>query len=696
MILEKLVVENFRQFRGRQEIVFSDIKDRNVTLIHAENGFGKTALLNALLWGFYGHDGLTADLPKKETVIHEGVAARARDGAATAARVVIWFNHDGEKFCLTRELPLEQQKLDARKTDLTLERYQDGMLLPERYAQARIQAIMPSGISEFLFFNGERIDHLAMEENAGQVTEAIRQMLGLTLLQTAIEDLRHQSVLGRLRNELRERTSEEKQAKIDEQADVDNQIAELAKKKELAQKNLMATDAELAMVDTKLELNREAHLKQMRRRDLLKEQGELDQKMAEKDKRLAQILAEDSYVLFTDDLVKRGREIVAKLRQEGKIPARVLNTFLKELLENHRCICQRQLDDGSAERKAVEELMTFAGDQKFNEAVGALDNAIGRIEEATQRTRDSMDEVNQERLRLKDDLVRIKEELAAIHQHLGGRADEEVGKLEETREKLLLTQRELVAEQARIDQKLEEKTKDREKLRDEIKDIEDNEVDAQRAQRRLDAVEEAGSLLQKILDIETEELRPVLNHEIDEHFRKIMDRAYWAELTNDFRLTIKKKVQLEDMDTRKPLEIDVALSQGQRQITSLVFIASLVALARRRSEIPTIVKGLTGSECPMVMDSPFGQLSTRFRAGVAKWIPSLAPQVIILVSHTQYNGAVEDELKKSRRVGKRYYLAYHGPELPKDAERELKIGKQPIEVYFESKEEFTEVRELEG
>ena len=45
MILEKLIVENFRQFRGRQEIVFSDLRERNVTLVHAENGFGKTALL---------------------------------------------------------------------------------------------------------------------------------------------------------------------------------------------------------------------------------------------------------------------------------------------------------------------------------------------------------------------------------------------------------------------------------------------------------------------------------------------------------------------------------------------------------------------------------------------------------------------------------------------------------------------------
>lgn len=58
MILERLVLENFRQFKGRQEIVFSDLRERNVTVVHAENGFGKTTLLKALLWGLYGRDGL--------------------------------------------------------------------------------------------------------------------------------------------------------------------------------------------------------------------------------------------------------------------------------------------------------------------------------------------------------------------------------------------------------------------------------------------------------------------------------------------------------------------------------------------------------------------------------------------------------------------------------------------------------------
>jgi DNA sulfur modification protein DndD len=698
MILEKVTIENFRQFRGRQELYFSTLPNRNVTLVHAENGFGKTALLNALLWAFYGHEGLSEDLPRKENIIHEGTAARSKNPAATSAKVTLWFSHDSEKYRLERELTLEQQRLDSRKTDLVLEVTRDGMPFPERHAQQRVLALLPEGISEFLFFNGEGIEHLAREENAAKITDAIRQMLGLRLLQTGIEDLRHRSVLGKLRDELRDRTSAEKAAKIEQQAQVDDDLAEWTKRRELNQKNIQATDAELVTINSKLELNREAHHLQLRRSELEKQQSGLAEQLAVTTKRLGQIVAEDSYSLFAGDLITRGREIVNRLRSEGKIPARVLNSFLRELLDSHQCICKRHLDDGSAERKAVEELVHYAGDQQFNNAVGALDNALGRIEESAEKTRLTLQETNASRLRLNDELKAIREELAEIHHKLGGKADEEVHKLEEAREKRLLGQRELLAEQGKISSKLEELQKRRQELGEEIKQIEDSEADAQKAQRRLTAVEEAADLLQRILDIETAELRPVLNKEIDQHFQKIIGKAFWAELSEDFKLRIMKHVSVSDPDdeVERSEAREVALSQGERQVTALVFIASLLALARRRSEIPTIIKGLTGSEYPLVMDSPFGQLS-QFRPGVARWIPELAPQVIIFVSSSQFEGSVADELKRSKRIGKRYYLTYHGPNIQPDAKRELQIGRNPVTVYFEEKkDEFTEVCELEA
>ena len=692
MILERLVIENFRQFKGRQEIVFSDLRDRNVTIVHAENGFGKTTLLKALVWVMYGKDGLKDDFEKPDSILHEGLAYRTKDPNAVAATVELTFKHDNDRYILTRQLSLAQQRLDAGKTSLTLEVMKDGQTFSLDRPQQRIQAIVPDGISGFLFFNGERINYLAEERNSAQVTEAIHQMLGLKLLRTTIDDLRHQNVRGKLRSEQKESTSEEKRELIERLAGFEAEATELAGKRTQTVGNLSAIASELETVDAKLAANQKAHELQNKRIRLTKERDELIGRRDEIARRLGKLVAEDGYTLFTSGLIKRGQEIVARLRSEGKIPARVLNTFLQELIDSGTCICKRHLGEGTPEREAVESLLTIAGDQDFNNAVGALDHAIGLIEGLIGTTQTQLQQLNTERLELLRDIRERDEEIEEIHQQLGGKDDEEVQQLEEKRKSLQLERDAQNSALGRIDGQIEATKEAIAALENQIRQIADKEEAAAKAQRRVDAVEDCAEILENILKAETEDLRPLLNDEIDSHFRKIMAKDYWAELTESYTLRIRKRVAGSDGDET---EIDAALSTGERTVTSLVFIASLVALAKRRSEIPTILRDLAGSAYPVAIDSPFGSLSI-FRDGVARNIPELAPQVLLLVSPEQYNGQVERALNDTGRVGKRYYLSYHGPTMPERANPELVVNGQAIQQYFPDKnEEYTAIKELE-
>ena len=54
MKLKSLKLKNFRRFYGEQEIVFSTSDKKKITLIHAENGVGKTNILRAVHWVMYG------------------------------------------------------------------------------------------------------------------------------------------------------------------------------------------------------------------------------------------------------------------------------------------------------------------------------------------------------------------------------------------------------------------------------------------------------------------------------------------------------------------------------------------------------------------------------------------------------------------------------------------------------------------
>ncbi len=693
MILERIVLENFRQFKGRQEIVFSDLRERNVTVVHAENGFGKTTLLNAILWALYGSEGLDPDdFENPESLIYEGIALHAKDRTKVSAIVELTFKHDNDRYILSRELTLAEQLNDPRRARPSLQVMKDGQTIPLDNPQRRIQAIVPDGIAKLLFFNGERINHLAMAKNSAEVTSAIQQMLGLKLLKTTIEDLQHPNVRGKFLKELRDNTSDEKRDLLTSLDVSETRLNELDDDQTQVRSNIKAIDAEISGIDRKLDANRESHELNAKRLRLLDELKDLGVKRDDLVRRLSKLIAEDGYTLFTEDLVKSGREIMRDLRDRNQIPAPVIDSYLQELLDSGLCICERHLPPGSPEYEAVKRRLSAAPNQDFNNAVSAIDHAIGLLEGVSQQTREQLRQLNAERLELQIEIRNREEEEAEIHQALGGKDDEEVQALESARKKHLLDKEAFHAKLGAIGRDIETQKETIERLTQQIKEISDQEELAARAQRRVDAVEECTRVLQQILDAETEDLRPILNDEIDTHFRKIIDREYWAELSADYSLRIRKRVPGRE-EGEEVAEIDVALSTGQRQVTSLVFIASLLSLARRRSEIPTILKGLSGNEYPLVTDSPFGQLSI-FRSGVAKWIPNLAPQVVLLVSPKQFDGDVAEALKETGRIGKRYYLAYYGPSMPERAQPQLVIDGQPIQQYFQSKEEYTEIREL--
>jgi DNA sulfur modification protein DndD len=694
MILQRIVLDNFRQFKGRQEIVFSDLRDRNVTVVHAENGFGKTTLLNALLWALHGRDGFTDDFEKPDSILHEGLAAHSRDATRVFASVQVSFEHDGDSYILTRALTLAEQRSDPRRTRLSLEVMRDGQTFLLDNPQRRIQSIVPDAISQFLFFNGERIDHLAMDKNSAQVTAAIHQMLGLKLLRTTIEDLQHQNVRGKFLRELRDNTSDEKRNLLVDLEKAETKIKELEESRLQIRVNLKAIESEVKDIDNKLDANREAHELQAKR---IRLQDELKNLCARRDdvvRRLSKLVAEDGYTLFTGDLVKRGGEIMRDLRDRNMIPAPVIDTFLQELLDSGICICERHLPSGSPEFEAVSKRLSAAPNQDFNNAVSAIDHSLGLLEGVSQTTREQLRQLNIERLELSTEIRNREEDIAEIHQALGGKNDEEVQSLEAKRKSHLLEKDAQNAKVGAVERDIEGRKEDVESLIAQIKQIDDQLEVAAKAQRRVDAVEECSRVLQEILDVETAELRPILNDEIDGHFRKIIDREYWAELTSDYRLRIRKRVPGSE-EGEEVAEIDVALSTGQRQVTSLVFIASLLALARRRSKIPTILSGLSGNEYPLVTDSPFGSLSI-FRWGVAKWVPDLAPQVVLLVSPKQFDGDVAEALRETGRVGRRYYLTYHGPSIPERAQPKLVVDGVMVQQYFQSEEEFTEIKEFES
>ena len=97
-------------------------------------------------------------------------------------------------------------------------------------------------------------------------------------------------------------------------------------------------------------------------------------------------------------------------------------------------------------------------------------------------------QLNTERLQLQNEIRNREEEEAEIHQLLGGKQDEEVQSLEAARKRHLLDKEALHAKLGAHGSDMESAKEAIDQLTAQIKAISDQEENAARAQRRVDAV----------------------------------------------------------------------------------------------------------------------------------------------------------------------------------------------------------------
>ena len=54
MLINSITLENFRQYKGKNQIDFSTSPEKNVTIIIGDNTCGKTTLVQSFIWCLYG------------------------------------------------------------------------------------------------------------------------------------------------------------------------------------------------------------------------------------------------------------------------------------------------------------------------------------------------------------------------------------------------------------------------------------------------------------------------------------------------------------------------------------------------------------------------------------------------------------------------------------------------------------------
>lgn len=198
MILHKLTVNNVGLFRGRQTITLTPNTNKPIILIGGMNGAGKTTLLDAVRLCLYGKRSLGNRISHNEyhdylsKIIHRSPTTNSSFDHASVA-LEFEYARDGEKKKYTVERTWKRQKgRETVKEGLTI--YENGGVnteLEKEHWQDYINELIPIGISQFFFFDGENVRKLV--DDSGHdvfLGESIKALLGLNLVEQLQSDLR--------------------------------------------------------------------------------------------------------------------------------------------------------------------------------------------------------------------------------------------------------------------------------------------------------------------------------------------------------------------------------------------------------------------------------------------------------------------------------------------------------------------------
>nr|WP_320126000.1 DNA sulfur modification protein DndD [uncultured Shewanella sp.] len=202
MIITRLTLNNFRVFRGTQEIDLaprskkigtsgSAQHHRPIVLFGGLNGAGKTSILTAIRLALYGRQALGKNLSGPDYINQLGELIHKASNAGSQsdrANIELEFIYNQQGSAHTYKIIRGWKK--GQKDKLTLEK--DGTALSElSYDQCQgfLNELIPTGIADLFFFDGEKIAELAEDESGEVLQTAVRRLLGLDVIGKLKSDL---------------------------------------------------------------------------------------------------------------------------------------------------------------------------------------------------------------------------------------------------------------------------------------------------------------------------------------------------------------------------------------------------------------------------------------------------------------------------------------------------------------------------
>jgi len=630
MFLVQLKVCNFRGFYGTQTLVFAPVGAKTVTIIHGENGAGKTNLLNAIFWCLTNT--FTPRLSNPELLFNK--AARDEDKDSECFVELVFIHED-------REYQAIRTVTGRNESRFGLYHLNDDVPRPVANPQQFIERIIPKALSRWFFFDAEAIGELELS-GSDEFRRSLRRILGFELVDVLVEDL--QQCLSKKHRNLANVANSKALVEIQGMIEgIEHVLPAQREKRRLLDANLHELDTKIEHIEAQLRaLPKSKPLQDRRTRlDTLRKQRVATRK--EHQDQEARFIGESAPAVLAIAHAIRFEDQLHVKENTGKLPAPYSDQLVEDILREAMCVCGRPVANDSCEAEKIRGLLKTASTTGFNARVRGIQYLLKDIRNVHDRYKETLANLKQKIVVADSEIVDIDTELKEIREQLQQIDEESIRELENSRATTHARYRELLSQQAVLENQigLNEKKLSDLQLRYDNESKKHGHGDAVR--KEIDKIKRLADYISKTL--KAQELRALSVLQIE------LNRILGNYLTKHFTARIKPKTyEVEMLDTQGR---QVGRSTGEGQVLKFAFITTVVALAGRKTQEkidflaePTVA--------PLVLDAPFSALDPDYQGSVAENLASQTTQLVLLLSSAAWGESVAKALQG--HVGKRYML----------------------------------------
>lgn len=641
MKLAQLTLENFRQYYGKQRLDFARDNQKRVTVIHGINGAGKTSLFLAINWCLYGKsvDNVKVVDNVGELMSKEAIS-QAKPGESVRMGVELAFLHNGERYLVKRSLEGVRQldntvHMAEGNNNFTMMRIKgDGQAERVINPLGTMNSILPVNVREYFLFDGEKIDNFAKPEASAQVKQAIYLVLKLEILERARRHL--EAVAQDYRKELKQSSSgelrdlvEQEEKTLEDKKKTEKRVFELDQENESAKRKIADIDKRLREMQSAQTLQQQ--------RDRI--ERDLNLRRSEMDKVIGTVrdLATSGFFVIAKPAIDKAIALLEEKRERGEIPSNYRQQFIQDLIEKMVCICGRPFVDGSPEHQLLLSKISHGIPDGLQDDVMNTCALLQGFDARIEKHKADLDEQMRRRVELIDLVKDLEAELDDVSRQLRGSPLEEISQLEKKREDFLADIQSNMLEIGSQLTKVETLNRQILEIRKEIEKARKQEKKELVLSTKLELAQRSADAIGEMYLAFADDMREKIQEKTKEVFKSLV----WKESHfQDIRLGPDFNLEVID---RYGLPARPELSAGERQVLSLSFI---MAMSRVSEE-----------EAPLVMDTPFGRLSSHHRNAITEHLPKLVDQLVLFVTDEELRDEARQNLQD--RIGAEYRLEFN-------------------------------------